>query len=188
MERIVYFNEENDFTVAKLHVAGKQELLTIVGSMPCPSPGETLRLKGQWVVDPKFGRQFRVESCLSVLPSTITGIEKYLGSGLVKGVGPIMAKRVAAKFGLETLDVIEESPERLLEVEGIGPIRAERISKAWEEHKEVREVMVFLQGHGVSSTYAVKIYKAYGDRAVSIVKENPLPAGLRHQRYWFQDS
>ncbi|MFH0768539.1 MAG: ATP-dependent RecD-like DNA helicase, partial [Chloroflexota bacterium] len=160
LERIVYFNEENNFTVARLQVGISQDLVTIVGSMPCPNPGETLRLKGEWTVDAKFGRQFRVESCLSVLPATITGIEKYLGSGLVKGIGPIMAKRVVAKFGLETLDIIEEQSERLLEVEGIGPIRAERINKAWQEQKEVREVMVFLQGHGVSSTYAVKIYKA----------------------------
>jgi len=178
LERIVYFNEENNFTVARLQMAKIRDLVAIVGNMPCPNPGETLRLKGEWVVDSKFGRQFRVESCLSVLPSTITGIEKYLGSGLVKGIGPIMAKRVVARFGLETLDVIEESGHRLLEVEGIGPIRAERIGKAWQEQKEIREVMVFLQGHGVSSTYAVKIYKVYGDRAVSVVRENPYRLAL----------
>jgi exodeoxyribonuclease V alpha subunit len=178
LERIVYFNEENNFTVARLQIAGERDLVAIVGNMPCPNPGETLRLKGEWVVDSKFGKQFRVESCLSVLPSTITGIEKYLGSGLVKGIGPIMAKRVVIRFGLETLDVIEESRHRLLEVEGIGPIRAERIGRAWQEQKEVREVMVFLQGHGVSSTYAVKIYKAYGDRSVSVVRENPYRLAL----------
>lgn len=116
--------------MARLQVGRSQDLVTIVGSMACPNPGETLRLKGEWTVDAKFGRQFRVESCLSVLPSTVTGIEKYLGSGLVKGIGPIMAKRVVARFGLETMDIIEESPEKLLEVEGIGPIRAERINKA----------------------------------------------------------
>ena len=148
LERIVYFNEENNFTVARLQVGKSRDLVIIVGSMPCPNPGETLRLKGQWVIDPKFGRQFRVESCLSVPLSTITGIEKYLGSGLVKGIGPIMARRVVARFGLETLDVIEEDPQRLLEVDGIDPVRAERISKAWQEQKEVREVMVFLQSAG----------------------------------------
>ena len=178
LERIVYFNEENNFTVARLQVGRSQDLVAIVGSMPCPNPGETLRLKGEWTVDAKFGKQFRVESCLSVVPSTVTGIEKYLGSGLVKGIGPIMAKRVVARFGLETLDIIEESPQDLLEVEGIGPIRAERINKAWQEQKDVREVMVFLQGHGVSSTYAVKIYKAYGNKAVSVVKENPYQLAL----------
>jgi exodeoxyribonuclease V alpha subunit len=123
-------------------------------------------------------KQFRVESCLSVLPSTLTGIEKYLGSGLVKGIGPIMAKRIVALFGMETLDIIEDNTKRLLEVEGIGPIRSERIFKAWQEQKEVRDVMVFLQGHGVSSTYAVKIYKAYGDKSVSIVKDNPYRLAL----------
>jgi len=178
LDRVVFFNEENNFTVARLQVGRSRDLVTIVGNIACPNPGETLRLKGEWAVDPKFGRQFRVESCLSVLPSTVTGIEKYLGSGLVKGIGPIMAKRVVARFGLETLDIIEDSPQRLQEVEGIGPIRSERIAKAWQEQKEVREVMVFLQGHGVSSTYAVKIYKAYGDRAVSVVKENPYRLAL----------
>jgi len=178
LERIVFFSEETNFTVARLQMARNPDLVTIVGSIPCPNPGETLRLKGEWIVDVKFGRQFRVESCLSVLPSTITGIEKYLGSGLVKGIGPIMAKRVVAMFGLETLDVIGEQSERLLEVEGIGPIRVQRITKAWQEQKEVREVMVFLQGHGVSSTYAVKIYKAYGDKSVAVVKENPYRLAL----------
>ncbi len=178
LERIVYFNEENNFTVARLQAGGSRDLVTIVGSMACPNPGETLRLRGEWVADAKFGRQFRVDSCLTVLPSTLTGIEKYLGSGLVKGIGPIMAKRIVAMFGLETLDVIEENTERLLEVEGIGPIRSGRIAKAWQEQKEVREVMVFLQGHGVSSTYAVKIYKAYGDKSVSVVKENPYRLAL----------
>jgi exodeoxyribonuclease V alpha subunit len=178
VERIVYFNEENNFTVARLQVANRRDLATIVGQMPAPAPGETLRLKGEWTANTKFGEQFRVESCLSILPSTITGIEKYLGSGLVKGIGPIMAERLVSTFGVQTLDIIEDSPERLLEVEGIGPIRTERITKAWQEQKEVREVMVFLQGHGVSSTYAVKIYKAYGDRAISIVKENPYRLAL----------
>ena len=178
LERIIYFNEETSFTVARLQVDKSQELVTIVGNMSCPTPGETLRLKGEWITNPKFGRQFRVESCLSVLPATLTGIEKYLGSGLVKGIGPIMAQRLVARFGLETLDIIEGNPRKLLEVDGIGPIRAERIAKAWHEQREAREVMVFLQGHGVSSTYAVKIYKTYGDRAISTVKENPYQLAL----------
>jgi exodeoxyribonuclease V alpha subunit len=178
LERVVFFNEENGFTVARLQVAKRRDLVAIVGILPSPMPGETLRLKGEWVIDAKFGEQFRVQSCLSVLPATLTGIEKYLGSGLVKGIGPIMAKRIVAKFGLDTLDVIEDSTEKLQEVEGIGPIRVERITKAWQEQREIREVMVFLQGEGVSSTYAVKIYKAYGDRAISAVKENPYRLAL----------
>lgn len=178
LERIVFFNEENGFTVAKLQVAKRRDLVAIVGVLPSPMPGETLRLKGEWIVDSKFGEQFRVNSCLSVLPATLTGIEKYLGSGLVKGIGPIMAKRIVAKFGLETLDIIEDNTEKLLEVKGIGSIRVERIAKAWQEQKEIREVMIFLQGEGVSSTYAVKIYKAYGDKAISVVKENPYRLAL----------
>ena len=178
LERIVFFNEENSFTVARLQVVGKKDLITIVGSLPLPTPGETLRLKGQWVVDTKFGQQFRVESCLSVLPATIVGIQKYLGSSLIKGIGPIMARRIVDKFGLETFDIIEDSPERLREAEGIGPIRTERITNAWQEQKEIREVMVFLQGHEVSPAYAVKIYKIYGDKAISVVKENPYRLAL----------
>jgi exodeoxyribonuclease V alpha subunit len=178
LERITFFNEENNFTVAKLQSRGSRDLITIVGNLPDPNPGETLRLQGQWIVDAKFGRQFRVESCISVLPSTLTGIQKYLGSGLVKGIGPIMAGRVVAKFGLETLAVMEERPDDLLEVEGIGKIRADRIGKAWQEQKEIRNVMVFLQGNGVSSTYSVKIYKTYGNKSVSVVKENPYRLAL----------
>jgi len=178
LERVVFFNEENGFTVARLQVAKRRDFVTIVGVLPSPMPGETLRLKGEWVVDSKFGEQFRVQSCLSVLPATLTGIEKYLGSGLVKGIGPIMAKRIVARFGLETLDIIEDSTEKLLEIEGIGSIRVKRIAKAWQEQREIREVMIFLQGEGVSSTYAVKIYKAYGDKSISVVKENPYRLAL----------
>ncbi len=136
LERIVYFNEENNFTVARLSIGNSRDLTTIVGNLPCPNRGETLRLRGEWIIDAKFGRQFRVESCLSVLPSTLTGIEKYLGSGLVKGIGPKMANRIVAKFGLETLEAIEAQPEDLREVEGIGPIKAERIHQAWQEQSE----------------------------------------------------
>jgi len=178
LERIIFFNEDNGFTVARLQVVNRHDLVAIVGVLPSPMPGETLRLKGEWIVDSKFGEQFRVQSCLSVLPATLTGIEKYLGSGLVKGIGPIMAKRIVARFGLETLDIIEDSNEKLLEVDGIGPIRVERIAKAWQEQKEIREVMIFLQGEGVSSTYAVKIYKAYGDKSILVVKENPYRLAL----------
>ena len=178
LERIVFFNEENSFTVARLQVPGKKDLVTIVGALSLPTPGETLRLKGQWVVDKKFGQQFRVESCLSVLQATIIGIQKYLGSSLIKGIGPIMAMRIVDKFGLDTFDIIEENPERLTEAECIGPIRTERITKAWQEQKQIREVMVFLQGHEISPAYAVKIFKAYGDKSVSVVKENPYRLAL----------
>ena len=173
LERVVYQSEDDGFTVARLQLPGKTDLVTIVGNILSSNPGETLRLRGKWVVNVKFGEQFQVESCLSVLPATLTGIEKYLGSGMIRGIGPVMAGRLVERFGVDTLEVIEADPHRLQEVEGIGPVRTERIVKAWEEQKEIREVMVFLQGHGVSSAYAVKIYRQYGNQAVSVVKENP---------------
>lgn len=176
----MYLNEEDGFTVARLQVSvkdpvgeGQKDLVTVVGHMPGVNPGETLRLEGRWVVDKKFGEQFKVGSWLSMQPATLTGIQKYLGSGLIRGVGPIMAERLVECFGLETLDVIEGEPERLLEVDGIGPIRSERITRAWEEQKEIRQVMIFLQGCGVNTCYGVKIYKRYGDQAIVVVKENP---------------
>ncbi len=178
LERIVFCNEENSFTVARLQVAGRPDLVTIVGGLPSPTPGETLRLRGEWVVDSRFGEQFRVQSCLSVLPSTLTGIEKYLGSGLIRGVGPVMARRMVEKFGLETLDIIDEDPERLKEVEGIGPMRRQSIAKAWEEHREIKEVMVFLQGQEVSTAHAVKIYREYREKSISVIKENPYRLAL----------
>ncbi len=173
LERIVYLNEEDGFTVARLQVEGQKDLVTVVGHMPGVNPGESLRLEGRWVVDKKFGEQFRVESWLSMQPATLTGIQKYLSSGLIRGIGPIMAKRLVECFGLETLDVIEGEPERLLEVDGIGPIRSERITRAWEEQKEIRQVLIFLQGCGVNTSYAVKIYKRYSNQAIVVVKENP---------------
>ena len=178
LDRIVYFNEDNNFTVAKLRVGDGPYLATIVGNILSPTPGETLRVKGEWTVDPKFGRQFRVGSCLTVLPSTLTGIEKYLSSGLVPGIGPELARRLVATFGIETLDAIEEGAGRLQEVDGIGPVRAERIVKAWQGQKQVRDIMVFLQGHGVGPAYSAKIYKAYGDKAIAVVKENPYRLAL----------
>ncbi|MEW6274523.1 MAG: ATP-dependent RecD-like DNA helicase [Bacillota bacterium] len=173
LERIVYFSEEDNYTVAKLRVKGEKELVTVVGNLLAVHPGETLKLQGKWVNNPKFGRQFRAVSCLPVLPATLTGIEKYLGSGLIKGIGPVMARRLTKKFGLQTLEIIENNPDRLNEVEGIGPVRVEWIKKAWAEQKEIKEVILFLQSHGVSTAYAVKIYKAYGNNAIALLRENP---------------
>jgi len=173
IERITFQNEENGFIVAKMKVQGKKDLVTITGNLPGINAGEMLELWGEWDNHPKFGRQFKISRFKSVLPATSVGIEKYLGSGLIKGIGPVMAKRLVNKFGEETLEVIENDPGRLEEVEGIGPKRVQMIREAWEAQKEIREVMVFLQGHGVSSTYAVKIYKQYGKEAIKVVQENP---------------
>jgi len=173
LERITYRNEENHYTIAKLKVKGQRDLVTIVGSLVSITPGEVLRLKGDWDSHPKYGAQFKVVSYETVTPATVKGIERYLGSGLIKGIGPVMAKRLVNKFGLETLEIIEKEIGRLKEVEGIGEKRIDMISAAWAEQKEVRDVMLFLQGHEVSSAYAAKIYRQYGKESIRVVKENP---------------
>jgi exodeoxyribonuclease V alpha subunit len=173
VERITYFNEENSYTIAKVRIQGRNDLVTIVGTIFSAVPGETLKLKGQWNRHPKYGEQFKVESYESVLPATVKGIERYLGSGMIKGIGPVMAKRLVSKFKEETLNIIDANAERLFEVSGIGEKRVEMITKAWEEQREVRDVMIFLQGSGVSPTYAAKIYKQYGNDSVRVVSENP---------------
>jgi len=173
LERIVFANEENAWSVVRLAVAGRREEVTAVGNLLGVQPGESLRLTGSWIQDPKYGRQFRVSSYATVAPATLAGIEKYLGSGLIRGIGKGLAARLVESFGLATLDVIEEQPERLREVEGIGPQRSAAIRSAWSEQREIKEVMVFLQSHGVSTHHAIKIFKVYGPRAVSLVRENP---------------
>jgi exodeoxyribonuclease V alpha subunit len=173
LERISYHNEENDFVVAKLREKEKKELTTIVGNLSGINPGESLKLTGKWVQNKRFGEQFQVESFEVTVPATLHGIQKYLASGLIQGIGPIMSERIIEKFGLHTLEVIEKTPERLSEVEGIGPKRISMIRKAWEEQKEIKEIMIFLQGHGVSAAYSAKIYKRYGSQSIEIVKENP---------------
>jgi exodeoxyribonuclease V alpha subunit len=173
IERITYYNKENNFIVAKLQEKGKRELTTIVGNLSGINPGESLKLTGRWVHNKKFGEQFQVENCEITVPATVHCIKKYLGSGLIKGIGPIMAERIVKKFALETLDTIEKTPERLSEVDGIGPKRIAMITKAWAEQKEIKEIMIFLQGHGVSSAYSAKFYKQYRERSIEVVKENP---------------
>jgi exodeoxyribonuclease V alpha subunit len=173
IERITYYNQENGYTIAKMRVDGSKGLVTVVGNLSNPNPGESLKLEGLWQTHPKYGEQFKITAYESVVPATVTGIERYLGSGLIKGIGPVMAKRLVGKFGVETLNVIGDEIERLHEVEGIAEKRVEMIRGAWKEQKEIREVMVFLQGHGVSPAYGVKIFKHYGKDAVAVVRDNP---------------
>ena len=173
IERITYHNEENSYTIAKMKIGGRQDLVTAVGNLLSVSAGEVLKLKGEWHNHPKFGEQFKIISYESVVPATVKGIEKYLGSGLIKGIGPVMANRLVTKFGMETLNVIETETRRLCEVEGIGDKRIGMIKKAWDDQKEIRDVMVFLQGHGVSPAYAAKIYKKYAKASVAVVQQNP---------------
>ena len=180
VERVTYFNPENSYSVLKLAPAGGRrslrpddDLLTVVGNLPEVTPGEHLRLAGQWTAHPDYGRQFKAERCEQVLPATVEGIRRYLGSGLIKGIGPKTADKIVGAFGAETLTVIDTQPERLREVPDIGQKRYQLIAEAWEAQKAVKEVMVFLQGYGVSAGLAVKIYKHYGDSALSVVKADP---------------
>ncbi|MEU9176433.1 ATP-dependent RecD-like DNA helicase [Streptomyces sp. NPDC048550] len=174
LERITYANEESGYTVARVDTGrGSGDLLTVVGSLLGAQPGESLRMEGRWGSHPQYGKQFTVENYRTVLPATIQGIRRYLGSGLIKGIGPKIADRIVEHFGTDTLDVIEAEPKRLIEVPGLGPKRTKMIGAAWEEQKAIKEVMVFLQGVGVSTSIAVRIYKKYADASISVVKNQP---------------
>ena len=173
VERITYQNTENGYTVLKCKAKNYSDLVTVVGTMPDAHVGSVLSLEGFWKVDSKYGRQFSVEKWEETLPATVYGIEKYLGSGLIKGIGPKFAKRIVQKFGKDTLDIIEETPDLLIDVEGIGQVRVERIKKGWQEQKEIKNIMLFLQSHEVSTSHATKIFKTYGSESIHIVQENP---------------
>lgn len=173
VERLTYHSEESGYTIARLKAPRERDLITIVGNFANIQAGQTLQMSGIWREHPKFGQQFQVKTYRETKPATLTGIEKYLGSGLIKGVGPVTAKRIVAHFGLETLDIIENQIDRLKEVPGIAQKRVKMIQTTWETQKAIKEVMLFLQGHGVSTTYAVKIYKQYGDESITIVTQNP---------------
>ncbi|WP_405008771.1 ATP-dependent RecD-like DNA helicase [Kitasatospora purpeofusca] len=174
LERITYANEETGYTVARVDTGrGGNDLLTVVGALLGAQPGESLRLHGRWGSHPQYGRQFVVENYTTVLPATVQGIQRYLGSGLIKGIGPRFAERIVERFGVDTLEVIEHEPGRLIEVPGLGPKRTKKIAAAWEEQKAIKEVMVFLQGVGVSTSLAVRIYKQYEDGSIGVVKNEP---------------
>jgi exodeoxyribonuclease V alpha subunit len=173
LERITYANEETGYTVARVATDRSSDLLTVVGPLLGAQPGESLRLRGRWTSHPQYGRQFQVETYQTVLPATIQGIRRYLGSGLIKGIGPKMAERIVDHFGQATLEVIEQAPGRLVEVPGLGPKRTGMITAAWEEQQAIKEVMVFLQGVGVSTSLAVRIYKTYRDEAIEVVRREP---------------
>jgi len=173
VERITYQNEENGFSVIKVKSKGYSDLVTVVGNLAAVNVGAIIRLKGEWKMDSKYGKQFAAQDYRETVPATVAGIEKYLGSGLIKGIGPVYAKRIVQHFKEDTLRILEEEPDCLVEVEGIGQKRVEMIKKAWQEQKEIKNVMLFLQSNGVSTAYAVKIYKTYGNESIEIVKANP---------------
>jgi len=174
VERITFHNSDTGYTVAKVQPEGQRgDPVPVVGAMLSVSAGECVVLDGDWVNHPQYGRQFSIESCKTVRPGTVEGIRKYLGSRLIKGVGPVTARRIVAFFGRETLDVIDSDPERLRDVPGLGPKRAEWVARAWAEQREIHNVMLFLQSHDVGTGYAIKIWKQYGQEAISCIRENP---------------
>ncbi len=173
VERITYQNPENGYSVLKCRVKDYSDLVPVVGNLLDANVGSVLLAEGSWKVDAKYGRQFVAENWEETLPATVYGMEKYLGSGLIKGVGPKFAKRIVQKFGVDTFVVIEDNVELLIEVEGIGRKRVQRIAESWERQKEVKNIMVFLQEHQVSASFAAKIYKQYGNESIAVMKENP---------------
>ncbi|MBN1993448.1 MAG: ATP-dependent RecD-like DNA helicase [Anaerolineae bacterium] len=173
LERITFSNPDNGYTVARFHADRHFGLVTVVGALADVHPGARLKLEGRWKTHPKYGEQFEIERYVEEMPATVEGIKRYLGSGLIKGVGPVMAKRIAEKFGPYTIEVIEHNINRLAEVDGIGPKRVKMIAHAWEAQKQIKEIMLFLQSHQVSTHLAVKIYKTYGDAAIGVVKNDP---------------
>lgn len=175
IERIVFYSPDTGYTVCKFSLPGDQTI-NVVGSFPPLSPGELLKIKGKWEINPKFGKQFKVESFLPVLPSSVKGIEKYLSSGLIWGVGPVIARSIIQKFGERTIDILTKNPEKLREIEGIGPVKLREIKRSWAEHEDIRELIIFLQEHSISTTLATKIYRHYGDRSFHILKTNPYQA------------
>src|ERR1700691_5294521 len=182
LERVTFSNPETGYTIARIapdrgtgrgRVSADTELVTAVGPLLGAQVGESLRLRGRWTSHLKYGRQLEVASYTTVLPATEQGIRRYLGSGLIKGIGPVMAERMVGHFGVDIMHVIDDEPDRLIEVPGLGPKRSSRIKDAWAEQKAIKEVMIFLQGVGVSTSLAVKIYKKYGDGSIDTVKRHP---------------
>jgi exodeoxyribonuclease V alpha subunit len=173
LERITYANEDTGYTVARVDTGRGGDLVTVVGALLGAQPGESIRMHGRWGSHPQYGKQFHVDDYTTVLPATVQGIRRYLGSGLIKGIGPVLADRIVEHFGVDALDVIEQQPERLIEVPKLGPKRTKLIAAAWEEQKAIKEVMVFLQGVGVSTSLAVRIFKQYSDKSIDVVRHEP---------------
>src|SRR5262249_22617623 len=173
VERVTYHNEQNGYTVLRFHIPGHGEPVTVVGNFSAVSPGESLRLTGWWTTHPQYGDQFKAVDYAVTRPATVAGIQKYLRSGLIKGVGPVTARRIVEHFKEPTPDVIERGMSRLAEVKGVSRKRVEMIQKAWEEQRAIKEVMLFLQSHSVSTHFAVKIFKQYGADSIAVVEKTP---------------
>src|SRR5690242_12839387 len=173
VDRVTFHNAENGFCVLRVKARGQRDLITVIGHAAMISAGEFVQASGAWVNDRTHGVQFRASFLKATAPTTVEGIEKYLGSGMIRGIGPVYAKKLVRAFGETVFDVIQQEPSRLREVTGIGPKRAERIIAGWAEQKVIREIMLFLHSNGVGTSRAVRIYKTYGPKAVEVVSENP---------------
>ncbi len=173
IESVVFSSEETGFTVARLKEPRKEELTCIVGAIPSVQPGETIRCKGFWKRHAQHGMQFEVKAFDLESPSDLVGIQKYLESGMIKGIGAVYAGKIVKAFGIETLSIIDKNPERLLDIAGLGPKRVDRIKDCWGQQRQIRDVMIFLRSNGVSPAYAQKIFKTYGEHSIEKVKENP---------------
>ncbi|MDH4196343.1 MAG: ATP-dependent RecD-like DNA helicase [Candidatus Aminicenantes bacterium] len=172
VEQVVFYNPENGYTVCRFATEGR-EVVTVIGTFPALSPGETLRLRGAWEMNPRFGRQFRTDSFAVTLPASVKGIEKFLASGLIRGIGPVLAKRIVDHLGASTMTVLNEDSERLREVPGVGRVKLREIRASWAEHREIRSLIIFLQEHNVSTNLATKIYRQYGEKSFHVLKANP---------------
>ena len=168
IDEIVFTNPDNGYTVCRFQPESG-EVITVVGSFPPLTPGEVLRIRGQWQLNPRFGRQFKVDHFTLTLPASVKGIEKFLASGLVKGIGPVLAKRIVGTFGAGTIDILTRDPERLREVGGVGAVKLKEIRRSWAEHQDIRDLIMFLQEHGVSTSLATKIYQACGARSFTVL-------------------
>ena len=184
VERVTYHSQESGFCVLRLKARGHRELVTTVGHAAMISAGEWVTASGEWTNDRTHGQQFRARFLKTSAPSSIEGIEKYLGSGMIRGIGPVYAKRMVGHFGKDVFDIIEASPERLREIEGIGPMRAAKITSAWADQKVIREIMVFLHEHGVGTARAVRIFKTYGTDAVQVDERESISPRTRHPGHW----
>jgi exodeoxyribonuclease V alpha subunit len=179
IDHYIFQNEINGYSVASFLEEGKKSrAITVVGCLLGIAPGESMRLWGKWVTNPKFGRQFEVESYIPILPATILGIKRYLGSGMIKGIGKVFAKKIVDHFGAHTLDVIDHEPDRLLEIRDIGQKRLDLIKNAWQEHRMIRDIMIFLQSHNLTLNLATKIFRHYGTDSIRILKEDPYRLSL----------
>ncbi len=172
VENIVFYSPDTGYTVCKFSLEDGTNL-TVVGSFPPLSPGEMLKIKGKWEINPRFGQQFRVENFIPILPASVKGIEKFLSSGLIKGVGPVLAQRIIKKFGGKTIDIISKTPDKLKEVEGVGDVKLKELKKSWAENQNIRDLIIFLQEHNVTTNLATKIYHQYGEKSFHILKTNP---------------